>query len=125
VDYLRQPVVAQVVGAAASVAPGIFVLQRTQNTNATPGAALPARVDTARASGEVAVAVLPLSNYSGDGQDYFADGMTEALTAELAQFDGLHVISRTSTMRYKTEPKPMPEVARELGVDFVVTSCDR
>ena len=64
--------------------------------------------------------MLPLSNYSVDGQDYFADGMTEALTAELAQLGGLHVISRTSTMRYKTQPKSIPEVARELGVDFVV-----
>ena len=114
-------IAAQVVGAAASVTLGIFVLHKSQNMNAKPVEPQPAmRVDTARASGEIAVAVLPLSNFSGDGQDYFADGMTEALTAELAQLGGLHVISRTSTLRYKTDPKPIPEVGRELGVDFVV-----
>jgi TolB-like protein len=50
----------------------------------------------------VALAVLPLDNFSADAaQDYFADGMTEALIADLAQIDGLRVISRTSTMQYK------------------------
>ena len=69
----------------------------------------------------IGVAVLPLSNYSQEpGQDYFADGMTEALTMQLSQIQGFHVISRTSVMRYKAEPKPIPVIAREIGVDFVV-----
>ena len=46
--------------------------------------------------------------------------MTEALTLQLAQVEGLHVISRTSVMRYKDEPKSIPVVAQELAVDFVV-----
>ncbi len=68
-----------------------------------------------------ALAVLPLANLSGDPeQDYFADGMTEALIAELAQIRALRVISRTSAMHYKNTTKRAPEIARELGVDGIV-----
>jgi serine/threonine protein kinase/tetratricopeptide (TPR) repeat protein len=67
------------------------------------------------------LAVLPLENFSGDpDQEYFADGMTEALIGELAQISSLKVISRTSVMRFKATRKPLPEVARELNVDGVV-----
>ena len=67
------------------------------------------------------LAVLPLVNYSGDPkQDYFADGMTEELTAEVAQIPTLRVISRTSTMTYKGTKETVPEIARELHVDGVV-----
>ncbi len=67
------------------------------------------------------IAVLPLANLSGDPQqEYFADGMTEALITGLSQISALKVISRTSAMRYKGTNKPLPEVARELGVDAVV-----
>lgn len=68
-----------------------------------------------------ALAVLPLANLAGDPEeDYFADGMTEALIAELAQVRALHVISRTSAMHYKGTTKTVPEIARELGVDGIV-----
>src|SRR5438874_5226346 len=68
-----------------------------------------------------ALAVLPLNNLSADpAQEYFADGMTEELTTELAQISGLKVISRTSTMRYKGTRAPLPQIARELGVDAVI-----
>jgi len=67
------------------------------------------------------LAVLPLDNFSQDpGQEYFADGMTEVLTADLAQISSLRVISRTSVMQYKGARKPLPEIARELNVDAVV-----
>ncbi len=67
------------------------------------------------------IAVLPLENLMNDpGQQYFVDGMTEALISELAKISALRVISRTSVMRYKTAPKPLSEVARELNVDTVV-----
>jgi len=67
------------------------------------------------------IAVLPLRNLSGDGeQEYFADGMTEALITDLAQISALRVISRTSIMRYKTLNKPLAEIAQELRVDAVV-----
>jgi serine/threonine-protein kinase len=67
------------------------------------------------------LAVLPLANLSADpAQEYFADGMTEELTTELSQISGLRVISRTSAMRYKASKKPLPEIAKELGVDAVI-----
>jgi adenylate cyclase len=67
------------------------------------------------------LAVLPLENLSGDPeQEYFADGMTEALIGELARLGALRVISRTSVMQYKGERKPLPEIARELGVEGIV-----
>jgi TolB-like protein/tetratricopeptide (TPR) repeat protein len=67
------------------------------------------------------IAVLPLENLSGDkDQEYFADGMTEELITELSKISALKVISRTSVMRYKDTKKPLPEIARELGVDAVV-----
>ncbi len=67
------------------------------------------------------IAVLPLENLSGDAsQDYFVDGMTDALITELAQIGRLRVISRTSMMRYRATRKPLPEIARELNVEAVV-----
>jgi TolB-like protein/Tfp pilus assembly protein PilF len=65
--------------------------------------------------------VLPLENLSGDpSQEYFADGMTDALIADLAKIRGLQVISRTSAMHYKGTKQPLSEIARELKVDAVV-----
>lgn len=67
------------------------------------------------------LAVLPLENLTGDpSQEYFADGMTDALITDLAQIGTLRVISRTSIMRYKGIRKPLPDIARELGVDGIV-----
>lgn len=67
------------------------------------------------------IAILPLENLSGDArQDYFADGMTEELIADLGQISALRVISRTSVMTYKGTKKTLPEIARELEVDTVV-----
>jgi TolB-like protein/Tfp pilus assembly protein PilF len=67
------------------------------------------------------IAVLPLANLSQDsGQDYLADGLTEALTTDLGKLKDLRVISRTSTVRYKGTKKSIPEIARELQVGAVV-----
>jgi len=75
----------------------------------------PAKID--------AIAVLPLANLSGDPeQDYLAEGMHEALITDLAKLSGLRrVIARTSVMRYRGTDKPLPQIARELGVDAVIT----
>jgi serine/threonine-protein kinase len=67
------------------------------------------------------LAVLPLDNLSRESdEDYFADGMTDALITTLAQIGALRVISRTSVMRYKGTRQPLPEIARELNVDAIV-----
>ncbi len=68
------------------------------------------------------IAVLPLKNLSGDpGQQYLADGMTEALIGELGKISALRrIISSTSVMRYKETDKSLPEIARELNVGAVV-----
>jgi serine/threonine-protein kinase len=67
------------------------------------------------------LAVLPLQNLSGDPQkDYFADGMTDLLIADLSQLSALRVISRTTMMQYKGTRKPLPQIARELSVDAVM-----
>jgi len=67
------------------------------------------------------VAVLPLTNFSRDPeQEYFADGMTEALICDLAKLRGVKITSRTSAMRYKGTQIPLPQIAEELNVDAVV-----
>jgi TolB-like protein len=72
--------------------------------------------------GEItSIVVLPLDNLMNDPQqDYFVDGMHEALIAELSQIRALKVISRTSAVRYRNSEKSVPEIARELGVDAIV-----
>jgi TolB-like protein/DNA-binding winged helix-turn-helix (wHTH) protein/Flp pilus assembly protein TadD len=70
------------------------------------------------------LAVLPLANLTSDPkQDYFADGMTEDLTTQLSKLGDLKVISHTSVIQYKGTHKPLPEIARELNVDAVVTGA--
>jgi TolB-like protein/Flp pilus assembly protein TadD len=67
------------------------------------------------------LAVLPLENVSRDpAQEYFADGMTEALISDLARIRALRVISRTSAMKYKGAAKALPDIARELDVDAIL-----
>jgi TolB-like protein len=67
------------------------------------------------------VAVIPLANYSGDpSQNDLADAVTDALITELARYQRLSVISRTSVSQYRATRKPLPEIARELGCNAVV-----
>ncbi len=73
-------------------------------------------------AGEItSIAVMPLENLTGDpGQEYFVDGMTDALITELGKISSLRVISHTSAMVFKGAKKPLPEIARQLGVDAVL-----
>ncbi len=74
-----------------------------------------------RASHIHSIAVLPLTNLSGDpSQEYFADGMTDELITALAQNHSLRVVSRTSAMQFKGVQRPVREIARVLGVDGVL-----
>jgi TolB-like protein/Flp pilus assembly protein TadD len=67
------------------------------------------------------IAVLPLANLSGDpAQEFFADGITEALITELAKIGSLRVVSRTSAMRYRGTTEPVPQIARALRVQAVL-----
>jgi TolB-like protein len=67
------------------------------------------------------LAVLPLDNLSGDpAQEYFAEGMTEALITSLAKIGALRVTSRTSVMQYKGAHRPLREIAQELRVDGII-----
>jgi TolB-like protein len=122
-------ITAQIVGAVASVALGLMFLNKYSSHTANAAASAPATSQSshlaghraARPSAELALAVLPLQNYSADaGHAYFADGITEALITDLAQIKGLHVISRTSSMAYKGVARPLPEIARELAVDLIL-----
>jgi serine/threonine protein kinase/tetratricopeptide (TPR) repeat protein len=85
-----------------------------------PGSRVPA---VALAPGLIrSIAVLPLDNYSGDpSQEYFAEGMTDELTADLATVSQLRVISRGSVMQFKGKDRPpTPDIARKLNVDAIV-----
>jgi len=110
----RKKLIAVTVTASAVLVVAILVALRV--TGLRPGwfgKPAPARIDS--------IAVLPLRNLSDDReQDYFADGMTEALITDLGKVSALRIISRTSVMRYKDTKKPLPEIARELQVDALV-----
>lgn len=76
----------------------------------------------------VMLAVLPFENLTGDpGQDYFSDGLTEEMIAELGRLNQNHlgVIARTSVMLYKQGPKPLDQIGRELGVQYVIEGSVR
>lgn len=67
------------------------------------------------------IAVLPLTNFSGEShQEFFADGVTEALITELAKIARLRVVSRTSSMRYRAAAAPLSQIARTLRVQAVL-----
>lgn len=116
---LRRPALARhraVRFAVAGIVLGLLLIALATNTKvrrwilATPK---PVHIES--------VAVLPLRDLSAEArEDYFADGMTEALTANLARIGALKVISGTSAMQYKGTNKPLPQIARELGVDAVL-----
>ncbi|HXX15733.1 MAG TPA: protein kinase [Candidatus Eremiobacteraceae bacterium] len=96
-----------------AVAGGVLYWLNGRPVKKAPAAPLPGAIQS--------IAVLPLANLSGDpGQDYFADGMTDALITELSQIRKLRVISRTSVMQYKSTRKSLDQIAQELNVDAVV-----
>jgi len=69
----------------------------------------------------VGIALVPLENISNDKeQEWFTDGMTDALITSLARIGGLRVISRSSVMQYKNTDKTLKEIAGELGISYVI-----
>ncbi len=80
------------------------------------------------AGGRVVLAVLPFENLTGDpSQDYFSEGMTEEMITEIGTLDPQHlgVIARTSVMTYQHNPKPLSQVGRELGAQYVLEGSVR
>ena len=107
-DPATRPPAAEIRGKLAAIASGVG--SGGSSPNAKPSLA---KIE--------AVAVLPLTNLSGEAsEEYFADGMTEALITDLAKVGGMKVISRTSVMKYKGVARPVGEIAAELSVDAVV-----
>src|SRR5208337_4857646 len=106
-DRFRRPAVAAVLVILAAVLISLLPIWKKHRA---PG---PAPIQS--------LAVLPLQNLSGDpAQQYFADGMTEALITDVAKIPGLKVISRTSIMQFKDSHDRLPQIAQELGVDGIV-----
>jgi adenylate cyclase len=68
----------------------------------------------------LSIAVLPFNLSDNPEQEYFADGMTETLIAELSKVKEIRVVSRNSVMRYKGTRQPVPEIVRDLNVDLIV-----
>jgi serine/threonine protein kinase/tetratricopeptide (TPR) repeat protein len=103
---------------AILAAVGVFVIApngiRRPSTSAARSAEAPAAI--------LSIAVLPLDNYSGDStQEYFAEGMTDELTAALASISQLRVTSRGSAMQFQGRNRPpTPQIAKTLNVDAVV-----
>jgi serine/threonine protein kinase/tetratricopeptide (TPR) repeat protein len=94
---------------------------RGDDSGSAAPATAPAPVESGSRREIHSLVVLPFENRSGDpGQEFFADGMTDALITDLAQIAALRVISRTSAMRFKATRVPLSEIARELRVDAVV-----
>jgi TolB-like protein/DNA-binding winged helix-turn-helix (wHTH) protein/Tfp pilus assembly protein PilF len=109
-SFSRIAVLAAAVLAGSALISGITV-HYVRGVNASKG----------KANRSSSLVVLPLENLSGDKeQDYFADGMTDDLIANLAKIHSLRVISRSTAMAYKGTHKPLPQIATELNVDAVV-----
>ena len=78
-----------------------------------------------RASGRPLIAVLPFRNIGAADDEYFADGLTEEITSRLTTISSIGTISRTTSLSYKGSTKPLREIAKELGVTYVLEGTVR
>jgi len=125
-DHLAPPVapgwrpsrIVLIAGAAVATAAVLAMVFLRSRSPAPP----PPQAQTAATHTISSIAVLPLDNFTGDpSQEYFADGMTDELTTDLATISALRVISRGSVMQFKGAHRPpTPEIAKALNVDAVV-----
>lgn len=121
-------ILAQLIGAVATVVLGIYVVRTfgvdraaRPSSPITPAVALRAPASAPPSRPRLALVVLPFRSFpAARADDPFGDGLTESLIAELSRTANLQVISRTSSMVYKATAKPLPTIARELGVGLVV-----
>jgi serine/threonine-protein kinase len=84
-----------------------------------------ARRPTHASSSRKMLAVLPFKNLGAAADQYFADGLNEEITSRLAALHGLGVISRTSAERYRESSKPLRQIGKELGADYVLEGSVR
>ncbi|HEU4929893.1 MAG TPA: protein kinase [Candidatus Krumholzibacteria bacterium] len=112
----RTALVAAAIAAVVTVAAVWTVRYRSANeSSAAPGAD----------PGRKMLVVLPFQNMGPTDQEYFADGITEEITTQLAKLADLGVISRTSAMKYKGTKKSVREIGKELGVDYALEGSVR
>src|SRR5437016_2880082 len=106
---------------AAALSLGVFFLGRY-----TAGRATPRHSESATATLQKSIAVLPLLNESGDPKDeYFSDGLSEELIAALAQISGLKVIGRSSSFRFKDRKEEPKTIGEKLGVSTLLDGTVR
>jgi TolB-like protein len=126
-------IVAQGIGAVATVVLGFALVSTHVGKASAPAATNPVAAAVgapaapmltlvrARRAPGAALVVLPFQDFSAASTPVaIADGLTEAVTAALARSGRVHVTSRTSAMQFKQPTRPLPAIAAELGVDFVV-----
>jgi len=125
-EAAANPVAAHSVGALPEARPKkrflLVSLAAVVAASIVAGVVIPKYLRRAEAATAIhSIAVLPFENLSGDAsQDYFAEGLTDALTTDLAQLGTIKVISRASASHYKTNRPPLRQIREDLGVDAVV-----
>ncbi len=119
-DRLQSRVMAVLFLLIVGLSTSLVVREPAPTERTTLGGRRPILIASAKPQVQ-ALAVLPLANLSGNpGQEYFADGMTQALITELGKASAPRVISRQSVMQYKSSSKSLQEIARELHVDAIL-----
>ncbi|MDX2192512.1 MAG: serine/threonine-protein kinase [Gemmatimonadales bacterium] len=101
--------------AAAAVVAGVLLLSRGPRPAPTP----------VEATAVQRLAVLPFDNLGAAGDEYFADGVADAVRGKLTQLGGVEVIARASSVGYRRSPKPPREIAAELDVRWLLTGTVR
>src|SRR6187455_3390214 len=98
----------------------------TVGAKATATSEFPAALASTAPPTKLSIAVLPFANMSGDAeQEYFADGISEDIITALARFRWFFVIARNSSFTYKGKATDVKQVARELGVRYVLEGSVR
>jgi TolB-like protein len=122
-------IVAQILGAVATITLALALADRIRSEPmtaagaATPHQQLAMRPAVPRDS-RISIAVLPLELFSPDPtQQYLADSLTEEIVEALTNVPALRVISRTSTLQYRQQPRSVPDIAAALDVDVVIEGC--
>ena len=122
----RQAPMGRIAAGAVLVVAIVLGLYWTQRPDSSTGDKTTNKADLLSLPNGPTIAVLPFDNMSGDkAQDYFADGITEEIISDLAQFRDLRVLGRNTTFRYKNTPVDIRALGRELEADYVLEGSVR